>query len=183
MTVIGVISDTHIFDSGKRKVPQAVFDLFRSEGVSLILHGGDLVAWSVIEELEQIAPVQAVRGNNDPASYGLPLQRRVEVEGLVIGLAHGDVGRTGREKSLPGIKGNGITAAAALSHFEFDEDVSCIVFGHSHNPLSHPIQHGGREILLFNPGSPTDRRYSSHFGCGILRVDGDQLSAKLVLWD
>jgi putative phosphoesterase len=180
MTKIGVLSDTHVFDSGRRQVPTAVFELFKQEGVSRILHGGDIVAWSLIEALEAIAPVSVVRGNNDPGSYGLPNSLRLQIEGVTIGLAHGDVA-IGSPKPIKGIKGNGSTAANALSHFA-DEPIDCCVFGHSHNPLSHVIELAGREVLLFNPGSPTDRRYSPHFGCGILTVEGDKLSAKLVVW-
>ena len=40
----------------------------------------------------------------------------------------------------------------------------------------------GRKILLFNPGSPTDRRYAPHYGLGILRIDGTQLDPELITW-
>ena len=59
---IGLISDTHI---PKRAmcVPKRVFEIF--ENVDYIIHAGDLVELSVVDELEQIAPVLAVHGNMD----------------------------------------------------------------------------------------------------------------------
>lgn len=188
MTTLGIISDTHVFDGGKGRVPDFVFELFGRESVSQILHGGDIVAWSLIEKLEEIAPVAVVRGNNDPASYALPCARLLRVENLCIGLAHGDVPgevqggvAASSVKPLRGIRGNGITAANALSHFANDA-VSCVVFGHSHNPLSHVLALASREVLLFNPGSPTDKRYAPNFSVGLLRVNGDHIKAELHVW-
>ena len=60
--IIGLISDTHI---PKRAmcIPQRVFEIFKN--VDFIIHAGDLVELTVIDELEQIAPVLAVHGNMD----------------------------------------------------------------------------------------------------------------------
>ncbi|MGA2682891.1 MAG: YfcE family phosphodiesterase [Candidatus Bathyarchaeia archaeon] len=68
---IGLISDTHV-PKRAAKVPQKVFEIFQN--VDFIIHAGDLVELSVIDELEQIAPVLAVHGNMDSpqASEALP---------------------------------------------------------------------------------------------------------------
>ncbi|MHB0936509.1 MAG: metallophosphoesterase family protein [Armatimonadota bacterium] len=79
---IGVISDTH------GRVPKGVHEAF--QGVSLILHAGDVGGEDVIAELETIARVVAVRGNVDadlPASQ-YPLTRRLTLEGADIFLCH-----------------------------------------------------------------------------------------------
>ena len=61
--LIGIISDTHI-PMRTQSIPKKVFDVFKD--VDMILHCGDIEVRSVIEELEEIAPVIAVHGNCDP---------------------------------------------------------------------------------------------------------------------
>ena len=183
MTTIGVISDTHVREGGTRRIPERVFEAFRN--VDLILHGGDLTSPRVIEELGAIAPILAVQGNNDRAWPGvLPISRRIEVEQVVVGLVHGYVPATGRPrpKPLEDAPGNRETGAYAVSHFEFDDDVSVIVFGHSHRPFLQDREINGREVLLLNPGSPTDKRYAPNYGCALLKVDGAKSDAELILW-
>ncbi len=72
---VGLISDTHV-PKRAAKVPQKVFDIFQN--VDFIIHAGDLVELSVIDELEQAAPVLAVHGNMDspkPTTPCPPLTR------------------------------------------------------------------------------------------------------------
>jgi putative phosphoesterase len=183
MTRIGIISDTHVRESGSRRIPQRVFEAFRD--VDLILHGGDLTAPRVLEDLGALAKVLAVQGNNDRSWPGvLPISRRVEVEQVVIGLVHGDLPATGRPrpKPLDDAPGNRETGANAVSHFEFDDDVGVFVFGHSHRPFLQDREISGRVVLLLNPGSPTDKRYAPNFGVAVLKVDGAQCDAELILW-
>ena len=184
MKIIGVISDTHIRDQGKRVIPAQVWAAF--EGVDLILHGGDFTSPTVFEELSAKAEVFAVRGNNDFGPFGesLPTSRRVDVEKIVIGMAHGDrpaLGR-GHARPLTDAPGNHQAGADAVSHFQFDDDVSCIIFGHSHYPLLQWREIEGRRVLLLNPGSPTERRYAPHNACALLRVDGSHIEAELIAW-
>lgn len=182
MTTIGILSDTHIRPGGKRKIPPQIWEYF--QGVDLILHGGDVNTLSVLLELENIAPTFAVHGNNDDAEAmrALPTSRRIPVEKTVVGLVHGDqpAGRSIVRNS--GYEGNGYAAAHAISHFEHDGDIGCIVFGHSHRMLCawHPLEE--RKVLLLNPGSPTDKRHGPHHACAILRVDGDSIEAELKTW-
>ena len=60
--VVGLISDTHVPVRAK-EIPKRVFKVF--ENVDYIVHAGDLVELSVVDELEQIAPVLVVYGNMD----------------------------------------------------------------------------------------------------------------------
>jgi predicted phosphodiesterase len=60
--IVGLISDTHVPVRAK-EIPKQVFKVF--ENVDYIMHAGDLVELSVVDELEQIAPVLVVYGNMD----------------------------------------------------------------------------------------------------------------------
>jgi len=158
---IGVISDTHI-PVRARLLPPELFTLF--DGVDLVLHAGDLVEEDVLQELATIAPVEAVAGNMDPWTLHKRLGRKkiLELAGYRIGLIHGD-NSTDRSK-MP---------QRVLQSFKQDK-VDCIIFGHSHQPY-HETIHG---ILLFNPGSPTDRRRESRHSCGLLTL-GKSITAQL----
>ena len=77
---IGVIADTHgRFDSTVRR---------HCKGVDHILHAGDIGDRSVIEQLEQIAPITAVSGNVDDEQCGFPSEAVIELAGLRIAIRH-----------------------------------------------------------------------------------------------
>lgn len=116
----------------------------------MIVHAGDFATVEVLETLRRYAPVQGVYGNVDEPELRRVLPRRstFEVLGRPVGLIHGD-GPVGS------------TMGRAQAAFK-DEAVDVIVFGHSHQPLH--LYDG--ETLLFNPGSPTDRRTSARFSYG-----------------
>ena len=156
---IGVVSDTHIPIRTKNLPQQVVKGL---EGVDLILHAGDLVDEEVIWLLEEIAPVEAVAGNVDPWDLQgkLGLKKILELNGFKIGLTHGHGG------------GRGTTVERALLAFT---NVDCIVFGHSHQPYNQ--FHNG--VLLFNPGSSTDRRREPRFSYGLLYL-GDKIRGEII---
>lgn len=159
MTRIGVIADTHI----PKVAPCLPVDLLRGlQGCDLILHAGDLVSMQVLEELRAIAPVEAVHGNMDPSEVtsALPGTRVVEVEGKRIGLVHGGGPPLGIERRV-------------LSRFT---GVDAVVFGHTHRPVV-----GRRKgILLVNPGTPTDLRFSKRLSYAVITVDGDVLDAEII---
>ncbi|MBS4007525.1 MAG: metallophosphoesterase [Clostridium sp.] len=159
---IGVISDTHI-PARSRKLPLELFTLFA--GVDLILHAGDVVEDYVLIELATIAPVEAVAGNMDSRLLHSRLGRKkiLELAGYRVGLTHGD-GDTDKQK----------TPQRALQLFKQDS-VDCIIFGHSHQPYHETID----GILLFNPGSPTDRRWEPRHSCGLLTL-GKTITAQLI---
>ncbi|MBX3071941.1 MAG: metallophosphoesterase family protein [Thermomicrobiales bacterium] len=162
---IGVLSDTHIYAQGRRALPEEVLDLFRRAEVGLILHGGDINDHTVLAALEAIAPVVAVRGNNDVPEIAaiLPLRLHLQIGEHRIGVVHGhEGGRTARE-----------SAFAA-----FPETTDLVVYGHSHIPNIE--QRGG--TVFFNPGSPTDRRMGPHFGVGLLRCSESKIEPNLILF-
>ena len=132
--LIGLISDTHIPDRA-RIIPQNVIDAFSD--VDLILHAGDLTSLDVVEELEKIAPVMAVQGNMDRVNgINLPKAKTLEVEGVKIGIVHGEVYPRADTQQL-------VYLAKQL-------DVDILVSGHSHQPKIEKTD----GVLLINPGSP-----------------------------
>ncbi len=162
---IGVVSDTHIYPEDSRRLPQLLLDELQQAAVGLILHGGDIFAPAVLDQLSEIAPVLAVTGNGDDGEMRrvLPRSRVITVGDHLIGLVHGHEGR-GRN-----------TLDRAHNTFVDNPYVRCIVFGHTHQPLSQ-LQHG---TILFNPGSPTDKRRSPYSSFGLLKV-GETIEPELV---
>ena len=179
MTTIGVVSDTHVKENGKRVLAPQLFDFFQD--VDLILHAGDINTSQVLTDLETIAPVVAVWGNNCDWTIlqTVPQTQLLEIESARIGLAHGDVAAKGASFENEGFLQS--TASNALSHFP---DADCVVFGHTHRPLIQwRTRADGGEVLLFNPGSAGKKRGAAHLSCGILRVDGAHLEAELHTWN
>jgi uncharacterized protein len=110
------------------------------ERAELILHTGDVTAATVLEELEELAPVAAVHGNMDEPALreALPGRLVVEAEGLRIGLVHDARGAAGRHARL----------ATAFPGCD------AIAYGHTHIPEVARVG----ETWILNPGSPTERR-------------------------
>jgi putative phosphoesterase len=148
---IGVISDTHI--PHFKKLPVSIWEHFA--GVELIIHAGDLSILSVISELETIAPVVAVQGNveEDKVVRKLPIKREIVVGHCRIGVVHILGDSQNRER---------------IARQEFP-NAHCVVFGHSHIPWNQ--EYTG--LLLFNPGSATDRRRQPRCSIGLLYVDDE----------
>jgi putative phosphoesterase len=160
---LAIISDTHL-PRGGRALPAACVERLRA--ADLVLHAGDFIEASVLEELEALGPpVCAVRGNVDsaPLQARLPRTRIVEAGGVRIAMIHDAgpaVGRLARlQRRFPG-------AAAA-------------VFGHSHIPM-HEEQGG---FAIFNPGSPTERRRSPHHTMGVATIEHAQITFELLHLD
>jgi len=149
---IGVISDTH----GLLR-PQALAALAGSE---LILHVGDIGAPEVLEALEAIAPVAAVRGNNDtePWAEALPETRVVEAGGLRFYLLHD-------------LKTLALDPLAA----GFD----AVLSGHSHKPLAETRA----GVLYLNPGSAGPRRFRLPITLARLRLQDGRISSELLHLD
>lgn len=154
---IAVLSDTHLRVGSS--LPRFVWENLTQ--IDMIIHAGDLTHMGVIEELACIAPVRAVRGNCDGWDVSLPYRDLIECDGLRIGLIHGN---GGRGKSTP---------ERAYAAFE-DTSVDLIVFGHSHMPFME-WRNG---ILMFNPGSPTDKRREPQYSFGLLDIQQGQVNAK-----
>ena len=157
---VGLVSDTHMPRFGTA-LPRALSAGL--QGVSTILHCGDMTDMLIVELFEAIAPFEAVAGNNDDEATRARFGRRkvVEIGGLRIGMIHGD------HRSKP-------TEEYAFEAFS-DENVDAIVFGHSHRPLIK--QRAG--ITLINPGSPTDKRFNPLYSYAILEIADGKLEARL----
>jgi uncharacterized protein len=149
---IGIISDTHI--PHFKKLPGAIWDHFA--GVEMIIHAGDLSVLSVITELETLAPVVAVQGNieEDEVIDKLPIKREIVVGDCRIGVVHILGDSHNREK---------------IARQEFPH-ARCVVYGHSHIPWNQE----SNGLLLFNPGSATDRRRQASCSIGLLHVDDEK---------
>lgn len=159
--IFGVVSDTHLPRFGTA-LPAYLRDGLRKAGVDAILHAGDITDAFALDLFADIAPVIAVAGNNDGRALRERLGERriVEAGDARIGIVHG---HDGPGKSTPD---------RAFNAFA-DDEVHAIVFGHSHIP--YRVRRNG--ILLFNPGSPTDKRMNPLYSYGILRVNGTAVSA------
>ncbi|MET0296918.1 MAG: metallophosphoesterase [Microbacterium sp.] len=133
-----LISDTHV-PGRARRLPDAV--LRAADAADLVVHAGDWVAASVLDELEQHAEVLGVFGNNDGPDLRerLPEVARRTIDGVRFAVVHETGQATRREVRMD----------------ETYPDTDVLVFGHSHIPWDTTTPRGMR---LLNPGSPTDRR-------------------------
>ena len=178
---IGLISDTHCAGSGwdlPRQVLRAL------NGVELILHCGDLECLGVLDCLETVAPVLAVRGYEDPVEPGHRLAsstRVLTVEGIKIGIVH-DIQWPGPKIATNGDATELIFPDGPVGDTlarKFGESVNVVVFGDTHQELV--LSSGG--VLLVNPGSPVypARRRPGIMGTvGLLEVRAGQATARLV---
>ncbi len=160
---VGVLSDTHLRKSDNPKPVRTIIKKHFSE-CSAILHAGDLVYLDIFYEIiPDGVEFIAVTGNMDldMTRDSLPSRRIVTLEGHRIGLVHGS--------GSPGL-----VHKKAMQEFE-GEDLSAIVFGHSHRPMNEVIN----GILLFNPGSPTDRRFAPSCSVGLLEI-GEGISGRII---
>ena len=149
MQHIGVISDTH----GLLR-PQAVEAL---RGSSLIIHAGDVGVPEILDELRDIAPVFAVRGNVDRGAWAsaLPEAEIVEAANGLIYVLH-DIGTLALDPPTAGFR--------------------AVIHGHSHQPKARTKD----GVLYFNPGSAGPRRFSLPVSVGRLTVSGDELEAEII---
>lgn len=160
MTRVAVIADTHLPRGGRALSRECLRVL---ETADLILHAGDVTASEVLEQLRELAPVQAVQGNMDDLQLrkSLPLQLTSEIEGVRIGMVHVPGPADGRAERL----------GAAFPGCD------AIVYGHTHLP--ELTRHGGSWIV--NPGSPTERRRAPHRSLAVLEIDERSVRPELVV--
>lgn len=130
--LIGLISDTH--GLLRPAVHQAL------HGVEMILHAGDVGGSQILDELELIAPTQAVFGNTDePGDPSLAQRIELELDGVSIHVSHGhEVGSPTPDKLAA----------------QYDADV--VVYGHTHQQLVTRLENR----LFVNPGSAGARRFN-----------------------
>jgi putative phosphoesterase len=146
---IGVISDTHGL------LRPEVLEVFR--GVGQILHAGDIGAPEVLEGLSAIAPVCAVRGNNDEGEWAnrIPEVQLVRSGAVRIYMLHNV-----KELKASILKGN----------------IDVVVSGHSHRPLIERRE----QTLFLNPGSAGPRRFKLPISLAKLSVEGTDVRAELI---
>jgi uncharacterized protein len=147
---IGVISDTH------GHLPDGVATVF--DQVKRIIHAGDIDHPRILDQLGQIAPVTAVRGNMDGGSWAerLPRFDMIQVNGIYLYVLH-------RVEHLD------IDPAAA--------GVGVVIGGHTHQPANETAN----GVLFFNPGSACFPRRGTLPSVGILEIGGgDQVHGHIL---
>ncbi|HEX4681745.1 MAG TPA: metallophosphoesterase family protein [Gemmatimonadaceae bacterium] len=149
---IGLIADTHGLVRPDVRAALA--------GVELILHAGDVGGDAILDELQLIAPVQAVYGNTDvPGEPRLTTAIDMEVGGVRIHVSHGhELGSPTPEKLLE----------------RYDADV--IVYGHTHKQLVTNVD--GRWVV--NPGAAGPRRFNLLPSVGRLTIANGQPEIRIV---
>lgn len=139
MHKIGIISDTH----GLLR-PEVMEVL---QGSEVIFHGGDINKQKILDELEEIAPVHVVRGNNDKEWAGhIPESLDLDIFGLRVFMVH-------NKKFIP----------------KDLEGVDLVIYGHSHKYMEK-WQEG---VCYLNPGSCGPRRFNQDITLAVLTVQDD----------
>ncbi|TXH26348.1 metallophosphoesterase family protein [Mycolicibacterium phocaicum] len=152
-----LISDTHV-PKRARDMPAQVWDEVARADV--VLHAGDWVDVSLLDDLEQRAKrLVACWGNNDGPELRARLPERADVTlgGVRFTVTHETGASAGRD--------------ARMARLYPDTDV--LVFGHSHIPWDSTAATG---LRLLNPGSPTDRRRQPHCTYMTATVGGGTVS-------
>jgi len=166
---IGLLSDTHIPEAASA-LPPELMNAF--QGVDLILHAGDIYVSSVLDTLQNIAPVLAARGDDD---YGdTLLDRRVkekhilQLEQQTLWLIH--------QRPLSPQWWQSPWWQSKLSPGQ-DSIPDIVVFGHEHNTFKQEID----DILFISPGSPTFLHYRRGLGTiGILEINSHETDVNIV---
>ncbi|HQC43472.1 MAG TPA: metallophosphoesterase [Verrucomicrobiota bacterium] len=160
---VGVVADTHniLNETARREL----------RGVDMILHAGDVVDPAILDDLSQIAPVRAVRGNCDyyEPTYRIHVLRetlQIQLGGYRIFVVH----------KLPEANPSLMPPAFYSRWKEWNPRVA--VFGHTHRP--EKVEKNG--ILFFNPGSPSRPR-RSRASIGILHLWPDEVVAEHIVVD
>jgi uncharacterized protein len=149
MRRIGIISDTHNL---LRPVAKAFL-----RGCDHIIHAGDITESHILDELATVAPITAVRGNNDRHAWADRL-RETEL------IKFGDIGIYVIH-DLADLNINPKTAG-----------VDVVISGHSHKPLIE--RRDG--VLFVNPGSAGPRRFKLPISVAELSIDGNSVSSRIV---
>jgi len=176
---IGVISDTHI-PGAQAGLPAKLRRAFA--GLDIILHAGDICNLNDLRELQNSYTItMAVYGEEDDAEAQRYLEERrvVQFGERRIGLIHGHQaepsGWLRRLLRLGPTRSEEATRQMALAAFE---DVSCVVYGHTHRPYIK--MHGG--VLLFNPGAAAPLR-GVRPSVGLLEMDRRSIIGRIIYLD
>jgi uncharacterized protein len=146
---IGLISDTHglIREEALRALA----------GCTHIIHAGDIVKPEILDRLREIAPVTAVRGNNDRGAWAksLPEYEVVEFGSVALYVRHD---------------------RSELDIDPFAAGFRVVVCGHSHKPAVETLD----GVTYVNPGSAGPRRFKLPIAVGELMIDGDRVDARII---
>jgi hypothetical protein len=146
--VVGVVSDTHgsLREDAKNWL----------SGVDHIIHAGDIGSDEVLDELETIAAVTAVRGNTDSSSRAskLPISNIAQIGDATVYVVH-DVNAIGLDPKAAGF--------------------GAVIYGHTHRPEQQDRQ----GVLYFNPGSAGPRRFNLPISIGKLFIKGSKVRAEI----
>lgn len=146
-TIVGVISDTHGLLRPEAKAVLRTCDT--------IIHAGDIGKPDVLEELGQIAPLRAIRGNVDVWATDMPDTDIVEIDGRRLYLLH-DVNTFAVEP--------------------VSEGIDVVISGHSHKPKIS--EENG--VLYLNPGSAGPRRFTLPVSLALLTISAERLDARII---
>jgi hypothetical protein len=146
---IGLVSDTHDLLR-----PQVLAFL---QGSDRIVHAGDIVSADILRALAAIAPVTAVRGNNDRGAWAASLR---ETEHLRFGEVNVHV----------------VHDLADLDIDPVAAGVHVVVSGHSHRPVAE--RRNG--VLYVNPGSAGPRRFKLPITAAELTIEGAKVDVRIV---
>ena len=151
---IGVIADTH-----NLLRPEALHYLSTCEA---IIHAGDICTPEILDALRKIAPLTAVRGNNDTGEWAqsLPTHAKLTIQQVTILVVHEMADVSGYLNADPN-----------------RENIRVVITGHSHKPLID--ERDG--VLYMNPGSAGPRRFKLPVSAGMLTIRGSQVSASFDL--
>jgi putative phosphoesterase len=146
---IGVISDTH-----NLLRPEAVEVLVNTD---LIVHAGDICNAKILEELKVLAPVVAVRGNNDQGSWAedIPVYQSINVGGILIYVIH-DI--------------------KELNIYPAPPQTKIVIYGHSHKASTTKRE----DILYLNPGSAGPKRFSLPVSVALLKINENDIDARII---
>ncbi len=147
--VVGVIADTH----GLLR-PEALDALSGSDHV---VHAGDIGAAEIVERLSAIAPLTAIRGNNDTAPWARRLRATETIE-------------------LAGVRIHVVHALAELDMDPHARRIAVVISGHSHKPA---IERRA-DVLYLNPGSAGPRRFTLPVCVGRLEIARGAIEARIV---
>ena len=155
-----VLSDTHIpvcVDT----LPSKIYDYIT--GSDMIVHAGDIVEKSFLDELKTLKEVKAVCGNMDSMELSkcLPKKLIFTAGGKKIGITHGY-----------GCKGDVVKNVMET----FKEKLDIIIFGHTHNVINKKID----GTIYFNPGSATDMAISGKCSFGVIDIEGDEINIEII---
>ncbi len=144
---VGIVSDTHGLLRAEAKIFAGACDY--------IIHGGDIGAHTILEQLAALAPLIVVKGNNDrqPWASHLPETELIRIGGIFVYVIH-DISKLDIDPHAAGVQ--------------------VIVSGHSHKPLI--AERDG--VLYLNPGSCGPRRFRLPISVGEMIVEGTKVSAR-----